>query len=150
MKAKTILSAGLGLLALAHGSPAGAAESSQALRWQSGGPAAEDGRLSGPVHLRAEVSTDHPVDGWSISVLTPAQEPLFGVVCSDDFARPRDTFTVDCRWDTTRYADQRPSANGHYLVRLMTRQAVPESCGLPGRPTVRVPTPHSNAQPTSW
>lgn len=118
---RALLSAGLGLLALAQPSSAGAAESEPGLRWKPSG-GVEDGGFSGTVALKADVSTENPVDGWSISVLTRAEEPVFGVICRDDFRRPRNTFDVNCRWDTSRYPDQRPSANAHYLIRLMTRQ----------------------------
>lgn len=116
-RTRTIVAgAGLGLLLLAQAAPAGAAE--PALRWTSAG----DGYLAGTVSLQAEVATDQPVDGWSLSVLTAAQEPAFGVVCEKSFPRARSEFRVNCPWNTRRYPDQRPSANQRYVVRLMTHQ----------------------------
>ncbi|HET9771857.1 MAG TPA: hypothetical protein VFS16_13275, partial [Acidimicrobiia bacterium] len=120
---QSVLVAGLTLLAVASASPAGAAEPTPGLRWRyDRGEELQDARLSGKVRLRAEVSTEAPVDGWSITVVTPSGEPVFGTVCDERFKRPRSEFWVDCRWDTGRYADQGPSANGRYLIRVMARQ----------------------------
>jgi len=132
--AKVILSAGLGLLALLQATPAGAAEPSPGLRWKSGGERTSDNRLSGTVHLRADVSSDHPVDGWAITVVTPSGAPVFGVVCRDTFPRAQTSFSLDCAWETTHYSDQRPSANGHYLVRLTTQDANGAQPAGPDRP----------------
>jgi hypothetical protein len=115
--ATLLVSSGLALAALTG--PAGAAERSPGIRWTSEGT----GPVTGTVPLRADVSTGKPVDGWVLRGLSPTGEMAFDPVCEDSFAKPRSSFQLDCRWNTTRYPDGRWSANQHYLLRLEVRRA---------------------------
>lgn len=120
-----IVSTGLVLLVLNPAAPALAAEPAGGVTWapaEGEHGTQEEARLAGTVELAARVATDQPVDGWSLAVLDEAGQPAFGTVCDKKFRRPRDDFTMQCRWDTTRAADQRPSANRRYVVRLSTLQ----------------------------
>lgn len=123
-RSTAVVSTGLGLLALAQASPASAAEPAAGVRWApstSGAEASDDGHVTGAVRLVADVSVDEPAGGWSLTVLTDALQPAFGVVCEQTFSRPRDSFRINCPWDTSRYPDGRPSPNQHYVVRVATR-----------------------------
>jgi hypothetical protein len=132
-----LVSTGLGLLALAQASPASSAERPPGLHWtpdRTGAGAADDGHLSGTVRLLADVSSAEPVDGWSLEVLTDGLRPAFGAVCRQAFPRPRDTFRINCPWDTTRFDDQRPSPNRHYVIRVSTHRGDTVEAIGDGRP----------------
>jgi hypothetical protein len=123
---KAVVSAGIGLLALAAAASPVLAEAQPGLRWKpikdTKGRVVDDHHLAGVIHLRAQASSDHRVEGWTLDVLAPAgaDGPGFGTVCEARFDPPQTAFDVDCEWDTTTYPDRHPSANQPYLVRLST------------------------------
>lgn len=113
-----LLSTGLGLMAVVQLPPAVAAEpSSTTVRWSG-----FDEVVRGTVPVKANVSADAAVDGWALRLLTPDGGTAVESLCNEDFSRPKQSFTVQCRWDTVHDASGGYAANGNYVLRLMTRQ----------------------------